>query len=659
MKTRFGGIWPAMVTPTTSDGRPALDVCERLVDLFVGQGLGGIYLVGSTGQWPLFSVEERKAIAERVVKAAAGRLPVMVHVGAVTTADAVALAGHAARIGADAVSAVGPIYYAHSPDAVFEYYGRIASATDRPLFAYHLSGVNKLPLGPREYAERLLAIPNISGMKITDHDLYPFGLIHALAGDRLQLFSGADEVMCHAVLSGAVGAIGSFYNLWGESCAQRSPGNCVGRHRDGPRLHAPLPDGDRRYSGRGRHVVFHARRDALQVRPRHRHAPPATGSHRLQMVRCRRRTDRGAGGWSTSPRLRLATNDHIPRGDKNMRRRTTLAAAAMLAAGALLQAQQPSGVVIPVTAENFARAESDRYFAAAVKKGGFGKYYHSREPTPIDKQSVIRMNRDTLYSSGVFDLDAGPVTITLPEAGKRFLSMQVIDEDHYTHAVVYGAGKHTLSKEKIGTRYVAAPVRILVDPANPRDVEEVHKLQDAIKVEQAGAGKFEVPNWDPASQKKVRDALLVLGATIPDTKRMFGAKDQVDPVRHLIGSAMAWGGNPERDAFYLNVTPPHNDGKTSYRLTVKEVPVDAFWSISVYNAKGYFEPNKENAYTLNNLTAKKNDDGSVTVQFGGCDGKTPNCLPIVPGWNFIVRLYRPRKEILDGTWKFPEAQPVK
>ena len=275
-----------------------------------------------------------------------------------------------------------------------------------------------------------------------------------------------------------------------------------------------------------------------------------------------------------------------------MRTRTTLAATALVAAGALLQAQQPSGVVIPVTAENFARAESDRYFASAVKKGGFGKYYHSRQPTPIDKQSVIRMNRDTLYSSGVFDLNAGPVTITLPDAGKRFLSMQVIDEDHYTHAVVYGAGKHTLSKEKIGTRYIAAPVRILVDPANPKDVEEVHKLQDAIKVEQASAGKFEVPNWDPASQKKVRDALLVLGTTIPDTKRMFGARDQVDPVRHLIGSAMAWGGNPEKDAFYLNVTPPHNDGKTIYQLTVKDVPVDAFWSISVYNAQGYFEPNR-------------------------------------------------------------------
>ena len=99
----------------------------------------------------------------------------------------------------------------------------------------------------------------------------------------------------------------------------------------------------------------------------------------------------------------------------------------------------------------------------------------------------------------------------------------------------------------------------------------------------------------------MRDALLALGATVPDTKGMFGPKGQVDPVRHLIGSAVAWGGNPEEDALYLNVTPAHNDGKTIYRLSVKDVPVDGFWSISVYDDKGYFVANPQNAYSLNNL----------------------------------------------------------
>ena len=291
--------------------------------------------------------------------------------------------------------------------------------------------------------------------------------------------------------------------------------------------------------------------------------------------------------------------------------------------------ESPSGDPISVTVDNFIRAESDLYLGNITKDGGFGKFNHRREPATIENQTVIRLNRDTLYSAAVFDLDAGPVTITLPDTGNGFMSMQVIDEDLYTPQVIYDAGSYTFTREQIGTRYVLLAVRILVDPGNPDDVKRVHNLQDAIKVSQQGPGSFEVPNWDPASQKKVRDALMVLGATVPDTKRMFGTRDQVDPVRRLIGAASVWGGNPEKDGLYLNVTPSKNDGTTIYKLKVRDVPVDAFWSITVYNAEGYFQPNELNAYSINNITAKKSEDGSVAIQFGGCDGTTPNCLPII------------------------------
>ena len=86
----------------------------------------------------------------------------------------------------------------------------------------------------------------------------------------------------------------------------------------------------------------------------------------------------------------------------------------------------------------------------------------------------------------------------------------------------------------------------------------------------------------------------------------------------MIGTAAGWGGNPDKDATYLSITPTKNDGTTVYKVNVKDVPVDAFWSISVYNAQGYFEKNSNNAYSLNSITGKKNPDGSVTVQFGGC-----------------------------------------
>jgi hypothetical protein len=313
---------------------------------------------------------------------------------------------------------------------------------------------------------------------------------------------------------------------------------------------------------------------------------------------------------------------------------------------------------IPVNADNFNRAESDMYWGTIVKDGGFGTLVHHRALYPIDAP-IVRPNRDTLYSMSVFDFDAGPVTITLPSAGKRFMSMQVIDGDQYTHAVYYVAGSYTFSSQNIGTRYGLLGIRMLVDPANQEDMNQVHSLQDAIKIEQpSGPGKFEVPNWDPVSQKKIRDALLVLGSTLPDTKRMFGNPDEVDPVRHLIGTAMAFGGNPEKDALYLNVVPEKNDGATVYKLSVKDVPVDGFWSIIVYNARGYLERNRYDAYSVNNITAKTGADGSVVVQLGGCDGKIANCLPTMKGWNYMVRLYRPRAEILNGTWTFPQAQPM-
>jgi hypothetical protein len=321
-----------------------------------------------------------------------------------------------------------------------------------------------------------------------------------------------------------------------------------------------------------------------------------------------------------------------------------------------MQANEATGQAVPVTADNFCRAETDRYFGMFVGRGGVGAFYHHREPPPIDAGGV-RPNRDTLYSEAVFDLDAGPVTIALPDAVGRYMAMIVIDQNHYAQEMVYGAGAHTYTREQIGTRYLFMGVRTLVDPADPQDVTQAHALQDAIEARQPGGpGRFEAPNWDQASQKKVRDALLVLNATLPDLRNAGGRKGEVDPVRHLIATAAGWGLNPDKDTIYLNVTPIVNDGSGVYRLTVHgEVPVDGFWSISVYDDQGHYVRNERDAYTLNNLTAQKSDDGSVTVQFGGCDGATANCLPIFPGWNYMVRLYRPRPEILIGTWTFPEA----
>jgi hypothetical protein len=247
-------------------------------------------------------------------------------------------------------------------------------------------------------------------------------------------------------------------------------------------------------------------------------------------------------------------------------------ALSLAATSSVALAQAPSSPAVPVTVDSYIRAQSDIYFGQTVKAGAFGKFRHGRELAPIDRRLIIRPNRDTLYSLAVFDFDAGPVTVTLPDAGKRFMVMQVVNEDQYTPAVFYGAGRHTLTKEGIGTRYGIVVVRMLVDPANPQDVQQVHALQDALTVSQQSPGTFEIPDWDEASLRKVHTALLQLGETISDTRRMFGAKeDQVDPVRHLIGTALVWGGLPEKDALYLNITPDNTEGGAVYKLNIQDV----------------------------------------------------------------------------------------
>jgi hypothetical protein len=300
------------------------------------------------------------------------------------------------------------------------------------------------------------------------------------------------------------------------------------------------------------------------------------------------------------------------------------------------------------------------YFARKVQQGGFGRLEHERAPVAIDRQTVIRMNRDTLYSSGVFDLDASPVTIVLPQTGKRFMSLLVVNEDHYALPVVYAPGGYTFTRKQVGTRYMFAAVRTLANAVDDADVKAANAEQDRIGVKQAAKGRFEIPDWDAAERDRIRAALLVLASRSGITaEKRFGSRKQVDPIQHLLFTAAGWGGNPREAAVYVSFIAKANDGSTVHRLTVREVPVDGFWSISVYNPKGFFEKNALGSYSLNNLTAKPEPDGSYAIQFGGCTARTVNCLVTPPGWSSVARLYRPRKPVLDGTWRFPEPKPLR
>ena len=175
----------------------------------------------------------------------------------------------------------------------------------------------------------------------------------------------------------------------------------------------------------------------------------------------------------------------------------------------------------------------------------------------------------------------------MPDAGARFMSLMAVSQDHYT-STVYGAGPHTF----VRTRSV---------PANPHRHPHAGRsgefegrgagprLAGCDQGSQKGTGTLALPTWDPASQKKVRDALLVLGSTLPDFKKAFGSKDQVDPIRHLIGSRVGVGRQPRSRRDLSQRRRAATTAKRPTQLTVKDVPVEAFWSVSLYNAQGYYE----------------------------------------------------------------------
>lgn len=219
MKNKFHGLWPAMLTPVKADGQPNFEELGRLTELLIAQNLDGLYILGSTGQGVLFTEEQRKKVTEAVSEAVNRRIPVIVQVGALTTDESVRLAKHAQTCKVDGISSVGPIYFPGPAAMAMEHYRRIAVSTDLPFFPYQL-GDNSISGDTLSFINNLFEIPNVTGMKLTTNKLLDISLIHNHAGDRLKLFSGSDELLCHASLCGTVGAIGTFYNLWGVHCKQ-------------------------------------------------------------------------------------------------------------------------------------------------------------------------------------------------------------------------------------------------------------------------------------------------------------------------------------------------------------------------------------------------------------------------------------------------------
>jgi hypothetical protein len=314
---------------------------------------------------------------------------------------------------------------------------------------------------------------------------------------------------------------------------------------------------------------------------------------------------------------------------------------------------------LQVTPDNFVRAESDVQFMTVVKRGGLGRLVHQRHFPAAGHELAAWADCDVLRSHGVFDLEAGPAVVTLPESGSRFMSLEAFDEDHHTVAVFYGAGTYTFSYDNVSTRYMLMVVRTLVDAARDADFAAAHALQDEIVVARHGGGRFVIPNWDPLSLTRVRVALQLLGNTGASDDRAYGARGEVNPVRHLIGTATHWQGCPPRHITCLPGVPRHDDGQVVHRLDIGHVPVDGFWSVTVYDGNGHFLTDAPARRTVNSYFTARSPDGCVHVQFGDGGDADANCRAIGKGWRYLVRLYRPRAEVLGGKWRFPTARPVR
>jgi hypothetical protein len=207
----------------------------------------------------------------------------------------------------------------------------------------------------------------------------------------------------------------------------------------------------------------------------------------------------------------------------------------------------PARAAEHVDPTNYVRAESDYYMQQRADAGMFGDFKCVKEPGSADDQIVVRMNRDVLFCWAILDLTE-PATVTLPDRGERYMSMRVINQDHYINLLTYEPGDYVIDQDLNGTRYTHLAVRIFVDPADPEDLAIANALQDQVTVVQSDPGTFEIPDWDEESRATVRNGLKMMGSTVLRAERMFGKKEEVDPISHMIGTAGGWGGGPDTDS---------------------------------------------------------------------------------------------------------------
>ena len=266
MNKTLHGAWPALITPANADGTANLTALRELVDYMLSKKVDGLYLCGGTGEGLLLAPKDRRSVVETVMDQVGDRIPVIVHVGSISTREAMALACHAQEKGTAGVSSVLPVYLG-GLEATYRHYGAIAaSAPDIPFFPYLFGGQIDATSLMREL---LCRIPNVGGAKYTDPNMYEIAQIIDLGDDLPQdrgwtIFSGMDEQCLFAAMMNAPGNIGSTLNVMPGP--YRKMREC---YDAGDIAHCPVP------AKAGQPA--HRRHDRPRCYPRHARSPEVDG----------------------------------------------------------------------------------------------------------------------------------------------------------------------------------------------------------------------------------------------------------------------------------------------------------------------------------------------------------------------------------------------
>ena len=311
-----------------------------------------------------------------------------------------------------------------------------------------------------------------------------------------------------------------------------------------------------------------------------------------------------------------------------------------------------------MTAEEFIRSESLRFMRGIAKREGINNFFHFTSLAKAEDKWVVSPNNDVIYSIAIVDASNG-FTLTLPKTGERFITGQIVTEEHMSHHLV-GGGVYKFTGEEFNGSHVAIGVRVGTDASDEDVAYIVEELQPQMKVESNSSG--EVPEYNEDVLLKVRAALMAEYNNLPNT---FGQmKDDVKKVKDwekfTYTTAGAWGLAEDKYAMYLPYNLKGAKKDICYIATYAQPKVGEFWSITAYNNDKYLMSNEHNI--INTGNAVLNDDGTFTVHFGpeACrDRKDVKnfILTTEDDWGFLMRAYEPDVEAFKA-YKIPEINTV-